>query len=364
MCIRDRAKITSSTGVEYELFPGPVALPKGQTPSQLNPGTQVQFSLTPTAQFFDSMYARAYGHAQNGFIPGDGLTHWRVISQAENQAVELLEYYRGVTVTGTVTDDAGQPLEGLEVTFVDGFGASHDVAVTGADGSYSVIAPFSLDGDLALVARDGANLLAEDKSHQFTREQAAAKETVSGVDLTVARSDLSGVVYRDLDRDGSFGANDTAVAGALVTYNGVSVNTDAEGRYSFMDVQPGSHVLLVNAPGFTNVTSNHALGADQEATRDIALTPLPSDVTFTLGEFNGENYASIPFTVTADGFSRQLTTDASGMAGTSLPPGTYDIDLSYTVTEDGQSVSYTANWTGVVPFGGEDRDFHVVVTKA
>lgn len=357
-------KYVTSSGAEYELHPGPVALPKGVTPSQTNPGTPVELQLTPAPAFYDTMYARAFGHQLNGFVPGDGLTHWRVISQADNQVVELLEYFRGVPVSGTVRDDAGQPLEGVDVTFVDGFGASHDVATTDAQGLFTVMAPFSLDGDLTLEARQGNNVLANSTAFQFTREEAKAGQPVTGAALVVERSDLTGVVYQDVDGDGAFGENDTALAGALVTYNGISVNTGSDGSYTFTDVQPGSHPLLVNLPGFTNVTTTHVLGAGVDASRDVAMAPLPSDVTFTLGEFNGAGFASIPFTVTAGDFSRQLTTDADGMATTTLAPGTYDIDLSYTVTEDGQSVTYTADWTGVVPFGGEPVDFNVVVNRA
>ena len=210
-------RIEDQSGRAYDVFPegnGYRAVPEGQPINAPNAGTAVQFSLQPTQRFFDSMYARAFGHAQNGFTPGDGLSHWRVIHQAEQQAVELLEYYRGVTVSGTVTDDGGGAMGGVQVTFVDGFGAAHHEVTTDGSGFFTVLAPFSQDGDLELQVRSAdGTVLANSTAYQFTREQASFGHTVNDARISVERGGLEGIVYLDNNGDGAFDGNDTAIPG-------------------------------------------------------------------------------------------------------------------------------------------------------
>ncbi len=367
-----QSTVTDASGRAYDVYPEGRstyrALPAGQAPSQTNPGAPVQLGLTPTEAFYDSMYARAFGHQRNGFTPGEGLSHWRVIHESMGetgfQSVELLEYFRGVTVTGVVRDDAGAAVQGAQVTFVDGFGASHDVGTTDASGTYTVLAPFSVDDDLTLSVRIGGMEVANSTAYQFSKQQARFGHSVNDAHLTVQRGALSGHAYRDLDGDGAFGQNDTAIAGATVTLGSMTTTTDGAGMYTFSGLQPGAKSITIKATGYNDATRTAQVPAGETAELDVGLTVKTSQTTFTL-QGSGETFGGIPFTVTGpDGFTRSLTSSMNGTVTTALAPGDYAIDLNYQVSQDGVDVTYTANWTGTVAFGGNDVAFSVPVTKS
>lgn len=354
-------------GGEWQVSGGQ-AFPAGTPLGAQSQGVPVQQSFQPTQAFFDSMYARAFGHQQNGFTPGAGLSHWRVLEQSDNSAVDLLAYYHGVSVSGRVTDDSGASLDGVEVTFVDGFGAHHAVATTDADGTFTVLAPFSVEdengtGDLRLVVNAGGTILAESDAFQFSREQARFGDTVTGAELTVERATFNGTVFQDADGDGAFGENETVVAGAVVSVGDQNVTTGPDGTYRFPAVQPGAVTVTVSAPGYQGASRSVTLEAGQSSTQDFGLTASASDVTFVLEDQDGQRVAQVPFTV-SDGEDRQATTDTNGTADLSLAPGDYTLTVDYAVTQAGEEARYEADRSFTVAFGGEDQTVTVQVTRS
>lgn len=349
------------------------AFPAGTSIGPNTQGIPVQQNFQPTQQFFDSMYARAFGHQQNGFIPGDGLTHWRVLTQSENRAVDLLAYYHGVSVSGRITDDAGQALGGVEVTFVDGFGASHAKAVTDTDGTYTVMAPFSVldengTGDLRLVVRSGGVELADTDEHQFDRAQARTGATVDGADLVVERATFNGTIFHDMDGDGVLGANETTISGATISVDGHNVTSGADGTYSFPAIQPGPASISVSAFGYQDSGRSISLEAGMASMQDFGLTYAKSQVNFTLRDQNGEVATLVPFTVmdaAVEGDTGlQGTSDEDGAATLSLAPGAYTVSVDFAVTQAGEEVRYEADQALSVAFGGSDQMVVVLVQKS
>ncbi len=356
------------------LVTGGQAFPFGTSPAA-GQGIQVQWppQIVPTQSFFDSMYARSFGSQANQFTPADGLTHWRVLHESTDkdsgvQQVELLAYYRGVNVSGTVLDDAGQPVSGAQVTFVDGLGASHAVGVTDASGFYQVLAPFSVDGDLTLVALNGGVELASrnDTSIQFNRVQARLGESVNGVDLTVQRGSLTGTVFQDVDGDGVLGANDTRIAGASVTVGGQLVMSGADGSYALADLQPGVLSATVTATGYNAGGGDVTLAAGETASKNFALAIAPSKVLLELRDQDGAPIeAGLQFTITdAAGTATPGVTDANGFANRTLAPGDYSLSVDISKTTGGEEVQYSASQPFSVPFGGSDVTVSVTVTKS
>lgn len=355
------------SGKEWQVVGGQ-AFPAGAPVGAGTPGIPVQQSFRPTQAFFDSMYARAFGHQQNEFTPGDGLSHWRVLDQSANGAVDLLAYYHGVSVSGRVTDDSGSSLPDVEVTFVDGFGATHATATTDADGTFTVLAPFSVfdengTGDLRLVAIAGGSVLAESDEHQFSREQARFGDTVTGADLTVQRATFNGTVFFDADGDGTRDDNETTIAGATVSAAGQNATTGPDGTYSFPPVRPGTVTVTVSAQGYDDASAQVTLTAGQSTTRDFGLDAAPSQVTFVLEDQDGGAVAQVPFTV-SDGQDRQGTTDGNGTATMSLAPGEYTLTVDYAVTQGGTEVRYEADEAFTIAFGGQDLTVTVQVTRS
>ncbi len=362
-------RIVSADGREYEVVGGQ-AYPKGAAISQANPGVAVQFSATPTTAFFNTLYAKAFGNTQTGFAAGNGLSHFRAIAEGgvsnDFALVKLLQYYQGVEVSGRVMDDSGAPLGGIAVTFVDGYGASHAVTTTAADGTYTVKAPFAQDGDLRLVARSGSVELASSNEtrYQFTLAQANGGHSISGADLVVSRGGVTGVVFVDADGDATYDAGEE-LAGATVSVNGNNVTTDASGVYTISGLQPGSITVTVTANGYNTATRNVALGSGEVSQQNITLTAKQSQVTFALRDQDGP-INQIPFTVTpvAGGNARQATSNATAEARLTLAPGTYNVTVDYEVQQAGTLVRYDAMQTITVAFGGNDVRFEVVVTRS
>lgn len=362
-------RITDSQGREYIIAGGNQAFRKG-APITAEGGIPVQPQLAPTQAFFDTMYARAFGHGQNDFVPGETLTHWRTVVQSEQRSVVLLQYYKGVRVSGTLQDDGGAPLSGLDVTFVDGHGASHDVATTGSDGAFTVLAPFSVEddngtGDLQLQVRSGDETLLAVDDYQFTEDQARFGHTVNDVKLVLERSSVNGTLYRDLNGNRSYDAGvDTAVAGATVTVGDLTTTSDDQGHYALEGIPPGTVDIVVQAEGYEELSQPVRLGSGDEVEADLALTPAESDATFVLSDQDGEPAQQVPFTVSPeDGDPQTGVTNSNGTASLSLAPGRYNFTVEYAVSEDGEPVEYAAERVVTVPFGGDSVTFEITVQR-
>ena len=366
----DEPKYVDQAGTEWVAYNGYAYRP-GQTPldgfdaASGIPLFQGNEQLVPSQRFYDSMYTRAYGSYDASQPAGQGLSHWRVVQQSVDdyfgipnarQSV-LLEYYTGVTVSGTVKDESGQPMPGVGVTFIDGTGARHGIATTDDNGTYSVVAPFSDDGDLRLVVLSGGQEI-----HNRTDVQIARGETAprTGVDLVVPFATVSGVAYENTDGVAGFNATgDKALSGVTVRAGDKTATTGADGRYTLDDVPAGSVGLTASLDGYNNATQTVTAKAGQTATADLALTVKSS--TVTLRFLDGEEPVSqVPMTISGAA-TRTVTTNAQGNATAVLAPGDYHVKVDYNVTEDGQTVRYLADQDFTVPPGGAAMT--VVVTR-
>lgn len=349
-------------GANYQAFPANAPI------SENTQGTQVQAQVQPTPSFFDSMYARAFGHGQNGFTPGEGLNHWRVVSEGGGGAVKLLQYYSGATVTGTVVDDGGAPIEGVDVAFVDGFGASHGGAATDASGDFQVRAPFSQfadngTGDLRLVVRSGGAEVFSSSDTQITKEQARAGDSIDVGTITVARGAVAGNVFEDLDGNGTFEAGE-GLEGAVVTVGGQNTTAGADGSYAIDGVQPGQHTVQVEMDGYSAGSASVDVESGETAEADVELTPQQSEATLVMRDQDGEQLpAGIRIDITGP-TDAQPSTNSTGQATVQLLPGDYQLSVDFQDTQGGQERSFTADETFSVPFGGEPLVVEITVQRS
>ncbi|MGB1697734.1 MAG: carboxypeptidase regulatory-like domain-containing protein [Thermoplasmatota archaeon] len=348
---------TSVSGDRY-IVQGGTAYPEQAARTGNFEGTGVagQAGFQLTDRFYNSMYAQAYGSPQASTASADGLTHWRTVYEevagGQFRQTALLEYYRGYEVSGTVTDENGDAMAGVQVTFVDEFGAAHHQATTDANGDYMAIAPF---GDLTLEVRAGGVTI-HNETMTVTREQAHG-QSMDGKDVQVAFGDVSGVAYRDLDADGTFSANDTVLSGVTVKAGDRTTFTNADGRYSFTDMTPGSVTLSFELADYNDATANVLLAGNGMVDRDVRMVPVPSTSNITFTD-NGSPIAGVPMTIEGP-VSRSVVTSADGVASTSLEPGTYMLTVDHSFTDNGVEVVYSETREFTVPLGGADFAFTV-----
>jgi hypothetical protein len=271
--------------------------------------------------------------------------------------VALLEYYRGAQVSGTLQDDAGNPLDSQFVAFQDGYGANHGTVFVAPDGHFTLTAPFAQHNDLKLVvvAQDGSVLFSDNRTEfQFTKAQADSGATVSGLNLTVARGNVIGHAFVDRDGDGVFGANDTALGGARLSLSGQNnVTTDpTSGTYAMANLAIGRYTLTASLAGYADGQKTVVVKAGQTQTVDVPLALKPSEVHATFLDHNGTPLPDMPVAVKG-GTTPPVSTNATGVATLSLTQGTYDLVVDTNVTVGGQVVRYLGHATVSVPFGGD-----------
>lgn len=349
-------RFVDTAGDEWVVF-GNQAYRDGQQPANFGGnGAQTQgIAVSPNLQltdaFANSMFAKAFGHisAAQG-APGDGLTHWRALHESlraggQVRSTALLQYYSGHEVSGVIQDANGQPMSGVDVTFVDGFGAAHAVGSTNAQGQYTVLAPFG--DDLSLTVRDGgANI--------YSVAWPALEDggSTTGADVSVPFASMTGRAFNDANGNSAYDAGEE-VSGVSVTVNGKSANTAADGTYTISNIVGGQHTVTVAASGYNVPTPTVSLIGGESTTQDIILGATPSEVSLFFKDA-GEGVSGVPIRI-AGATTSTVTTSADGLAVTTLAPGTYTVSVDFAFTENGEEVVYDEERTLVVPFGGADQ---------
>ncbi|MFO1533800.1 MAG: carboxypeptidase regulatory-like domain-containing protein [Thermoplasmatota archaeon] len=368
----DKAKFTDSSRNEYIEYQG-YLYPVGQTPLQgAVPTSGAQYDparnqvSSPTTKFESSLYARAFGNtvlpgSKNangqdvGKASGDGLSHWRTIAETTTnqtlndqahtpvkaRGVVLLQYYTGVTVNGTLVDDAGAPMAGFTVAFRDGNGAAHGKAITDSAGHFTVLAPFSQGGDLKLEVLGSANgvLYSDNRTDfQFSLDQARSGGSAGPFTVHVPRGNLAGLVYEEKNGNSTYepGA-DAPLAGATVAMSGGHYsNTTADGTFHIDGMQVGDYsVVASHWPEYANSTAKTvSVTAGGTANVQIGLTLRPATVHAKFEDAAGAGVPNVPleFRNTATGASQRQEGNATGIATTTLAPGTWAVTVDYNVT--------------------------------
>jgi hypothetical protein len=82
----------------------------------------------------------------------------------------------------------------------------------------------------------------------FTQEAAIVNHGTIRVDFgATTHSEISGLVFEDVDGNGVYSMGDIGVKDAVIKLeNGKTAKTDATGRYYFYDVSTGEHTITLN----------------------------------------------------------------------------------------------------------------------
>jgi Domain of unknown function (DUF1929)/Carboxypeptidase regulatory-like domain/Glyoxal oxidase N-terminus/IPT/TIG domain len=225
-------------------------------------------------------------------------------------------------LTGKVTDSAtGNPIQGAAVSYAGGS------TTTAANGTYTLanVMPGEV---LVTVSKTGYATI--------SRTQAVAGGTTATLNVALAPpGTITGKVISSVD--------DAGIAGAIVTYSGGTIATNASGDFTITDLPSGSQTLVAAANGYNSSPDQVVnVPANGTATTTITLTPKP---TYLAGEVRDsvtdETVAGV--TISAGGIS--VTTDAFGRYQLFVPPGTYNVSAS--------KAGYTTavNMGAIVTFG-------------
>ncbi|HET6404788.1 MAG TPA: STT3 domain-containing protein [Candidatus Thermoplasmatota archaeon] len=367
-------------------------------------GTQVE--VDPTTPTLGNEVEAALGNPR----PALGLEHFRLTYAGDIQrmyrggdptnpgsylyypGVMIIEYFPGAIIEGTVTED-GQPVAGATVTAFDDAGkiladafqstadpnqfhVPHASATTDASGNFRIVAPFAMPGGAVTLDAVRAGVSIGSTQVAVTREQAEARETISGVTITVARGSVEGIAFYDVDGNGQFNetAGDSPAAGVELTIGGVTVTTGDDGAYRADDVSAGLQNVTTSDPTLevALATSRVRVQPGGDVTLNVALEPRAARINGTLvadldGDATTDNepveFVALRFEpdATVEGNTAQsanVGTEAGGTFSALLRPGTYTVTGEYTH----ESGVYTLTQTLVVA-PGESRDETFVMTR-
>jgi len=133
---------------------------------------------------------------------------------------------------------------GIEGMTVRTEGGEHE-ARTGPDGRYTLP---SVSGRSAAILLDTSNVPyghtpTGPSRLEFTIEQGKAQRADFGL---APRSEVTGIVFNDLDGDGEYDLTDTGVRKVKVTLDGAAARTNQSGVYVFSDVLAGEHTVSLD----------------------------------------------------------------------------------------------------------------------
>ncbi|HKD82716.1 MAG TPA: carboxypeptidase regulatory-like domain-containing protein [Candidatus Angelobacter sp.] len=227
------------------------------------------------------------------------------------------------TVTGTVTNTAGAPIQGASVV------SGGNGAVTGSDGSYTLQIPA---GTATLTAALGGY---QSASETVT---VTAGNSTQAPTLQLAPINPGNVTGHVVNGSG------TGLAGAAVSADGLNTVTAADGSYTLNNLPAGAATITASLTGFSSATASVTVVAATTTTApNITLASGSGTITGTVKSSTGAVIAGASV-----GFGGgTATTNASGVYTlTGVPVGTVQLVASASgFTSVTQSVTVTGGAT-------------------
>ncbi|MBI2078046.1 MAG: glycosyltransferase family 39 protein [Euryarchaeota archaeon] len=290
---------------------------------------------------------------------GKGLRHWRLVNGTN--AVKLLQYYRGASVSGTVSLEGGGSLAGFTVEAADPFGIPHDSVTIGSDGRYTIVAPFNYpeEGGIVLRVRQGDSIIAEQRVQVSLAQAMRRVDPNVTVDFSITPATLDGFVYYDRNGDGEYTATvDQPLEGASVDVDGRNVTSGADGTFHATGVFPGSKNVQATKTGYSAGSASVQLPPGGAGSVNISMKAAPITVSGALKGQDGNALVSFEVAFLAKNPASDYTvnatafTDADGNFTSNLAPGgDYTVTVNGTTVENNKTVRYKGQTTISVAFG-------------
>lgn len=343
----------------------------------------------------------------SAFSPGQDLKHFRLVystvrtDASDNfnrcfdnrigggyaSGVQILKYYDGAPISGTVLDSEGQPMAGATVRVADNFGIVHDQTQADAEGRWELMAPFSTETDPAERAgQERQNTLRATGLNQLqvvsggdvivSEEFAVSEEQAMGEGpdiepfaLEVRLGTIEGIVFEDTDGDGVLNETDPRVGNATVRIGDREVQTDGEGRYRAEGVAPGQRTVTATASGYQDGTATANLSPGGTAMANVSLEPAPVNVTGALTHDGSPiEGATVRFSPDQDDPNAQegrtsLPADENGTYEVVLPPRTWYATVDFQTEEGDATVRYYTESALEVEVGREPMTFDIELQR-
>ena len=260
-------------------------------------------------------------------------------TSALRNGVAFIQYYDGVEISGQVTTEHGDPLEGVYVTVYDEYGIPHMMEETDSEGRYDVLAPFGdvdvrfSTGDYNPLMMSGANVLHNDE-YTFTYSQAMRAENAVLAasaghqvqsDVTLPSSKIVGSLK--LDGQGMEGAEVSFVTDTATR----STVAAADGSYELSGLVPTTGRLVIEYQGHEVRNQSLSLAMAETKTVDVSIDSASAAVE--LIDSNGDVLRNMEVVLEDRSSSVTLTefSDTDGVASfTGLLPGRYTMSLADT----------------------------------
>lgn len=247
--------------------------------------------------------------------------------------VVFIQYYDGAEISGTVTNEYGDPVSGVYVTVYDEYGIPHMIRETDSNGQYKVLAPFGnvtvtfSTGEYDSLMMRGEELL-QTNEYYISYSEAMRSNTISASsvysdDVVINGSKLTGTLTLDGE----------PMSGAVVRFlsdtQDLSVETAADGSYEINGLLPGEGRVIMKLNGHELL--NQTVSVSLSDSKTVNLDAESSSLTVTLLDADGKplhNTEVILFDET-NGSSISEYSDTTGkVVFTSLFKGRYTLSLA------------------------------------
>ena len=213
-------------------------------------------------------------------------------------------------ITGQVTDAKdGSAISGAQIT--DGI----TTALTDAAGMYAI-------EDVPL---GSYQVVASKEGYQTSSLTVSVlSETTAVADFSLNQVIVPGTITGSVTdaQDGS------PIEGATVSDGTRMATTDTSGKYTIVDVPPGSYEVTAGKEGYENVSSTVDVLSGTTVVADFSLNQVVVAGSVTGTVTDTEDGSAIPGVMVSDG-SRTAATDASGKYTLAdVPPGSYEVTAS------------------------------------
>lgn len=178
------------------------------------------------------------------------------------------------TITGTVTDTNGDPVEGAVVKILDNDYNPVAHVITGSDGSY-IFSPFAPGNNYRVFASAVGFELSTTDPFSLLPKQSINKDLVATEDPTLLKSFIAGDIIDD---------NGDPIAGAVVELYSIDDQqnellmgiafSNEYGQYVFREVEIGNYAIRITALGYTPTRNTINITEDQTIAKvDTTLVP-------------------------------------------------------------------------------------------
>lgn len=189
------------------------------------------------------------------------------------------------TITGTVTNENGDPLEGAVVKIMDSDYTPLAHVITSSDGSY-IFSPFSPGTNYHIFASVTGYSLATIEPFSLLTNQTIVKNIVATEDPTLLKSFIAGDIYDD---------KSDPIYGAVVELYSIDSEgneileglafTNEYGQYVFREVEIGEYEIRITALGYTSETSTVSITKESSIAKVVSI--LLADPEASKGTISG-----------------------------------------------------------------------------